>query len=161
MQEFWFPILLVVMLVLGIGFSFKCAKGDDAGVLGVIFLGFILVLLLILWPIRYISSIGDIADMRAFVDSTKSAYEYTITSTQEVEIKAVSLAEPSAYEILDAGELAYLKLGSQAGERIKEFRSKIEWYNETLERYKRFNAFCLTQGFIANVPPDMMPIILK
>ena len=99
--------------------------------------------------------------MKAFVSATKSAYEYTITSTQEVEIKAISLAEPSASEILNVGELAYLKLGSQASERIKEFRAKVEWYNKTLERYRQYNFFWFTQGFIANIPENMMPIILK
>jgi len=103
MTEFWFPIFLAVILVLVLVFSIIAIRRGDDGGPGAGCSCVLLIFLLIVWFGYYTSSIGEIADMRAFIDATKSAYEYTITSTQEVEIKAVSSAEPSAYEILDAG----------------------------------------------------------
>ena len=158
MTEFWFPITIMVVSIFVFVFSIKCKEDRSIEAFCSCVL---LIILLIVWPITYSVSVGTVSDMEAFANATKSAYEYTITSTQEVEIKAVSSAEPSTYEILDTGGLAYLKLGSQASERIRELRVKVEWYNAMLERYKRFNAFWFTQGFITNVPEDMVPIILK
>ena len=133
MQEFWFPILLAIMLILAIGFFIKRERKWE---FGTVFSGMLLIFLVIIWSAAYASSIGEIADMRDFIDATKSTYEYTIISTQEVEIKAGSSAESS-------------------------FRDKIEWYNEMLEKYKQYNSFWLMQGFVANVPIDMVPIVLK
>lgn len=161
MGEFWFPLILIVVSILAFGISFIADRRGYDGGCGIFLSCLVLAIVLVVWSISYYSSIGDISDMKAFINATKSAYEYTIVSTQEVEIKAVSSTEPSTYEILSIGELAYLKLGSQASERIKEFRAKVEWYNAKLERYKRFNDFWFTQGFIANVSPDLMLIIFK
>jgi hypothetical protein len=158
MTEFLLPIVSAVVLIFA--FMYFITRGRK-GELGAFISGILFVFLMIIWFISYYVSIGDVADMRSFVDSTKSAYEHAIISTQEVEIKAVSSIESSAYQILDAGDLAYLKLGSQAGERIKELRAKVEWYNRTLERYKRYKSFWISQGFIIRVPADLMPISFK
>jgi len=158
MTEFWFPIFIIVALVLSIGFLTKrLDHGGEEGAFGVVFLGLILVVLLIFWPICYVSSVSTIARMEAFVNSNKSVYEHTIVSTQEIEIKAVDSTEP----VLNVGKLAYLKLGPEVSERIKELRKKTEWYNEMLKKYERFNEFYITRGFYANIPEGMMPIILE
>ena len=159
--QFWFPVLILVVsslsLMVSVWWFKKGERGyrEDSGwaVAGVIFL---LVLLLGLWPIFYASSINTIARMKAFFCATKSAYEYTIDETENIEIKAVNTAKLSPQEILDAGELfTYRDLGQMTGNRIKEFLSEVEWYNKTLEAYRLWNHFFFTQGFTADPPLDL------
>ena len=164
----WFPVLLLMTLSVALGGFIWWAKkvsddsDDYAGqVVGAIFSGVLLFILLLTWTSTYTGSIREIADLRAFSDATKSAYEYTITATEEVEIKAVIVTKPSPQEILNVGELAYLQLAPRVSERIKDLRDRIEWYNQTRERIIQWNRFWISQSFVCDLPSDIKPIIIK
>ena len=146
-------------MVLSIGCYYWLKKEKDTPLFLAIISAALLVVLIVIWLPIYCTTLAGLAEMEAFFEATKSAYEYTITATQKLEIKAVSTDKPSL-EVLDIGELAYQKLGSIASERIKEFRNKAEWYNGKLKRYERWNRFWFTEGFVVDVPEELKLIVL-
>lgn len=170
MKKFWFPILILLVLVVGFVLSLYWAleSGSEDNV-GQIFLavcvGIALVIYLAVWPSVYGSVAGTIAELKAFFEATKSAYEYAVRSTQEIEIKAlreISVKGEAAVTDklkrlvdVDLGDLAYLNLGEATSRRVRDFRDKVEEYNDTLARYRWWEQLSITRGFIPDVPEDL------
>lgn len=165
-----FPILLLVLLVALVVYCFREAQDSDRA--GEVFeivgssLFFATLVLVGVWITTYTKSISTVAKMDAFYKATKSAYEYSVTATKEIEIKALkdmkeNKPSPPSMQMFDSGEFAYFKLALVASEQIREFRNKIEWYNSTLESYNRWNKFWFTKGFLVDAPSYLKPIILK
>jgi len=101
---------------------------------------------------------GDIASLDAFYSSTKETYRAIITESEAIEINIPITDNDS---MISTQGLAYFQLAFTVSSRIQEFGEEIARYNSKLFRYRRFNDNWFTDGFIANVPEYLKPIVLN
>lgn len=155
-----FPIVLIVLFVLGLvggvlGVSRAVAKDNpDMGIpcfLGAVCSVGFLIAILVVWPVVYLTSVGQVARMEAFYYDTLEAYEYTVVATGQVEIAS---AEAGLIDV------AYQGQGQAASSRLRELRDRVDWYNSELRRLDRLNDSFLAGPFLADVPDDLQPITL-
>lgn len=156
-----FPIILIIVLIAFFILSLVVlveAIQIDSGALGIpsmivmVVSCIMLFVISIVWPVRYFTSVDEIASMEAFYHNTLDAYEYTVIATGEVNI---TNAETGLLDI------AYKDQGVATSERLRELRDKVEWYNARFRHYERFNTFFIADSFLADLPDDLIPIRLS
>jgi hypothetical protein len=81
-----------------------------------------------------------------------SVYEYTIEKTERVVIDASGTRSGSFTDF------SYQQQGQVVGERIKEFRNKVEIYNQQLYRLRGRNRMPVFGSMYYDVPEDLKPI---
>ena len=120
-----------------------------------LFLGVLCFLLLIIqafaWPISYLSSMRTVAKMEAFSAATFEAYEYTTNEAGGIDVYLPAEAPPDGN---------WWEAREDAIDFLTGLRNKVEWYNATLARNRRFNDNWLTGGYLADAPNDLQYIHL-
>ena len=98
----------------------------------------------------------SVAESEAFYQAIKENYEYVIDNTEQLKIKWTT--ESTESELLNTGNLSYLKLADKYSERLKELRDATSEYNNFLARARKYsrNLF-LAWGYA--YPPDYLKLI--
>ncbi|MDD2777510.1 MAG: hypothetical protein PHI16_01260 [Methanocellales archaeon] len=163
--------LIILLIAIWIGYTYaeKHEKFFASGLFYdgygaspfVVFLGILLVTFIVIGGIIYFVSIGEVAEMEAFQETTLSVYEYTIDKSESITIDAVERAEKQFNEILDTGNLAYFELAKSVNNNIQELRESIKEYNTRLYSYRRYNDNWFTDSFLCDVPEYLKPIKMR
>ena len=106
------------------------------------------------WGSSYLGSYNDFQRMRAFQNETMSAHEYAIDKTESVVID-VSGTRTGAFT-----DFSYQEQGKAVSERVREFRDKVSWFNETYYSYQGKNRIPVIGNMYYDVPEDLHPIRL-
>ena len=167
-------IILLVILIIGYYIAKYYDKGEtknkffvrlfrDCGEVTIpcgVLIG-VCIFLIVVGTCIYVRSIGDIAEMEAFHDSVCSVYEYTVDKSEDITINAVKEFELDMTKLLNTGNLAYFELAKSVNVNLVELRDEVKKYNYGLNKYRRYNAFWLTDTFLAEVPDRLKPIKLE
>jgi len=154
------PLLLILWAIALIVIGYVKMKKSGSHWDGEMERGFgiaILITVIIVSSLIYIISMGEIADLDAFYSSTKETYKAIITESEAIEINLA----PESIGGISAQGLAYFQLAFTVSSRIQEFGEEIAKYNNGLFRYRRYNDNWFTDGFIADVPEYLKPIVLN
>ena len=100
----------------------------------------------------YVESFDTARELEAFYHDTQSAYEYTISATEEVVI------DPSQTRGDAITDFSYQEQGQAVSERIREFRNKIVWYNEELRKLRGHNEWFILGAVFEDAPEELKPI---
>ncbi len=149
-------ILLAVMLV-GIALWVRCKDYTVPNITGgwLISLGGVgLCIWLFTILLVYLGSFSTARELEAFYHDTQSAYEYTISATEDVVI------DPSETRGDAITDFSYQEQGQAVSERIREFRNKIAWYNEALRKLQGRNEWPILGAIYEDAPDDLRPIVL-
>jgi hypothetical protein len=104
-----------------------------------------------MWPITYVSSMRRVADLEAFSAATFGAYEYTVDEAGDIDVYLPSGSAPDA---------SWWEQREDAVDCLGGIRNKVEWYNGSLARNRRFNNNWFTGGYLADAPEDLQYIHL-
>ena len=150
--------ILLAMLLGGLYFGATCRAESPpsiagwisfaAGALGLFCWIFISIMV-------YINSFDMARELEAFYHDTQSAYEYTISATEEV------IIDPSQTRGDAITDFSYQEQGQAVSERIREFRNKIVWYNEELRKLQGRNEWFILGAVFEDAPEELKPIRLE
>ncbi len=147
--------ILLAMFMVGIVLAVRYQSDSAPNVIG-IFMIIIGALGMFMWVLTsaliYFNSFNTARELEAFYHDTRSAYEYTISATEDVVI------DPSRTRGDAITDLAYQEQGQAVSERIREFRNRILWYNEELRKLQGRNGWFILGAFYEDAPEDLKPI---
>lgn len=150
-------ILLAVILI-GALLGAICRAESTPSIIGWILTvasAFCLFVWLLLSLMVYVNSFDMARELEAFYHDTRSAYEYTISATEEVVI------DPSQTRGNAITDFSYQEQGQAVSERIREFRNKLVWYNEELRKLQGRNEWFILGAVFEDAPEDLKPIRLE
>lgn len=148
-------VALLAMLSVGIALAVRYQSASAPNVIGVILIAagaLGLFVWLFMSALIYFNSFARARELEAFYHDTRSAYEYTISATEEVVI------DPSRTRGDAITDFSYQEQGLAVSERIREFRNKIMWYNEELRKLQGRNEWFILGALYEDAPEDLKPI---
>ena len=149
--------ILVAMIPAGIALLIRCKDYTVPSTTGgclIISGGGGLCIWLFMILLIYLNSFSTARELEAFYHDTQSAYEYTISATEEVVI------DPSQTRGDAITDFSYQEQGQAVSERIREFRNKIAWYNEALRKFQGRNEWPILGAVYEDAPDELRPIVL-
>jgi len=108
----------------------------------------------IVWPINYLGSITEVAEMEAFYNANRQNYETIVEQTSRA---VVFLENESLLQI----SVENLKQSTNWSERLKELRDKAFKYNNSFHRITAYNENLLLDWFYKDLPETLKPIVLE
>ncbi len=149
--------ILAAALLVGIALAARCRVETAPNVIGWL-LAIAGALSLFAWLtlsiVLSVKSFEMARELEAFYYDTQSAYEYTISATEEVVI------DPSKTRGDAITDFSYQEQGLAVSERIREFRNKIAWYNEELRKLQGRNGWFILGAVFEDVSEGLLPITL-
>lgn len=129
-------------------------RSDELFGVGVAFVAFSLLFMLVILPVTYFSSYTTVADLQAFQKSNRQNYSIIIDQTEKAIIK---IDQETSLRI----SLENLQQSTNWSERMKELRDNIVEYNKNLYRLKIYNDSIWLDWFFLDVPEEFVPIVLE
>ncbi len=150
------PLIFICVLVFGIGsIVYGVMKGFEGfWGSGIVMVLASVIIVLLVWPIQYIYSITQIAEMESFYTANRQNYEMTVEQTSKA---IIFLEKESTLQI----SVENLKQSTNWSERLKELRDEVSQYNDHLYRLTAYNDNWLLDWFFKDIPESFKPIIIK
>lgn len=152
-----------IVLCLGIGLIIggekKKAKTTDTELYGYQIGGIVMVIAMAIflglaWPVNYLRSITEVAEMEAFYNANRQNYETIVEQTSRA---VIFLENESVLQI----SVENLKQSTNWSERLKELRDKAFRYNNSFHRITAYNENRLLDWFYKDIPESLKPIVLE
>jgi len=154
-----FAIVGLILTIFAFGHDRKNYLVDDPARLGAVIAGIgILLILSIITPARYVSSLGDNAELQAFYDTAEN-YAYAIDKTSDILTIDGELLEHALVPIY--GNIEKTQVGVELAKRIVEYRDEVMKYNKELARVRVLDESPITGIFVATPNQSLKLISIK
>jgi hypothetical protein len=134
------------------------ASYDDTADFVQYFLTLSLVVIFVVGGIVYVHNYSQLVKQEVFYNIATQNYQYTIRETENVRLEWAADLES---EGLSTENLSYFGIASHYSERLKEFRDRINEYNDFIHMMRKYNKNLLFAWCLPTPSDDLKLIALE